>query len=63
MATFQFGKIYAQLGDKDRAFAALDRAWEIRDSDLGGLKTDPFLDPLRPDPRYAALVNRIGFPA
>ena len=63
MATFQFGRIYAQSGDKDRAFAALDRAWGIRDSDLGGLKTDPYLDPLRSDPRYAALVNRIGFPA
>lgn len=63
MACFEFGKIYAQAGDKDRAFAALDRALEIRLSGLARLKTDPFIDPLRGDPRYAPLVNSIGFPA
>ena len=54
--------IYAQLGDKDAAFEALNRAWEVRDSSLLGLKTDPYLDPLRDDSRYAALVKRLGLP-
>ena len=63
MASYRYGLVYAQLGDKDGAFAALDRAWEIRSSSLVNLRVDPYLDPLRSDPRYAALVKRIGFPA
>jgi serine/threonine-protein kinase len=55
-------RIYAQLGDTDAAFEALNRAWEVRDSDLLYLKTDPYLDPLRGDSRYAALVKRLGLP-
>ncbi len=62
-ADFSYARIYAQLGDKNRAFAALDRAWEVRDSSLLGLKVDPYLDPLRNDPRYASLVKRLGLPA
>ncbi len=62
-ASFQYGQIYAQLGDKDRAFAALDRAWQIRDAGLLRIKNDKFIAPLRSDPRYAALVERMNFPA
>lgn len=57
-----YARIYAQLGDRDAALEALDHGWEIRDSRLTDIKTDPYLDPLRSDPRYAALVKRIGFP-
>jgi serine/threonine-protein kinase len=60
---YDSARIYAQLGDKDAAFDALDRAWEIRDSNLVRLKVDPYLDPLRGDSRYAALVRRLGLPA
>jgi serine/threonine-protein kinase len=56
-------RIYAQLGDKDAAFEALNRAWEVRESRLLDLKTDPYLDSLRGDSRYAALVKRLGLPA
>jgi len=62
-ANVYYARIYAQLGDKNRAFAALDRAWEVRDSSLLNLKVDPYLDPLRNDPRYASLVKRLGLPA
>jgi len=61
--SFNYARIYAQVGDKNRAFAALDRAWEVRDSSLLELKVDPYLDPLRKDPRYAPLVKRLGLPA
>ena len=60
---FNYALIYAQLGDKEAAFTALERAWQVRDSWLLGVKASPFLDPLRSDPRYAALVRKVGFPA
>ena len=63
MSNFEYAQIYAQSGDKNAAFAALDRAWEVRDTSLLGVKVNPFLDPLRSDPRYPALVKRVGFPA
>jgi len=61
-ASYQYGQIYAQLGEKDRAFAELGRAFEIKDPGLGTIRIDPNLDPLRSDPRYAALVRRLDFP-
>ena len=60
--TYQYASIHAQLGDKDQAFAELDKALAVRDPGLVGLKTDAFLDPLRSDPRYHALVGKLGFP-
>jgi TolB-like protein len=63
MANYHYGLIYAQLGDKDAAFAALDRAWEVRDTNLLDVKVNAYLDPLRSDPRHAALVKKVGFPA
>jgi serine/threonine-protein kinase len=59
----QYGEIYGQLGDKDKAFAALERAFEIKDGGLLGLRVHPFLDPLRSDPRFSALLAKMNFPA
>jgi tetratricopeptide (TPR) repeat protein len=60
--SYQYGEIYAQLGDKDRAFDELDNALQIRDSGLLYFRADPFLDPIRDDPRYAALLRKLKFP-
>ncbi|MEO7365603.1 MAG: TIR domain-containing protein [Sphingomicrobium sp.] len=62
-ASYQYGQLYAQLGDKERAFAALDRAWQIRDSGLLKIKVDPYMAPLRADPRYKTLLEKLNFPA
>ena len=62
-ASYQYGQIYTQLGDANRAFAAFDKAVEARDPGLLQFKRDPFLDPIRRDPRYAALLTRLKFPA
>lgn len=61
-ASYQYGQVYAQSGDKDLAFKALEKAWAIRDSGLLRLTTDPYLDPLRSDRRYAELVRKMNFP-
>ena len=62
-ASYQYGQLYAQLGDKERAFAALDRAWQIRDSGLLKIKIDPYMAPLRGDLRYRMLLEKLNFPA
>jgi tetratricopeptide (TPR) repeat protein len=52
-------KIYAGLGDKDNAFAWLERAYEDRSIvGVAFLKTNPMLDPLRSDTRFADLLRR-----
>jgi hypothetical protein len=52
---------YAALGEKDEAFAALNKAFANRETLLAGIKVDPRLDPLRSDPRFQELVQRMGF--
>jgi len=51
---------YAAFGDLDRAFACLERAFQARSAGLIYLHLDPGYEPLRGDPRYAGLVQRIG---
>jgi tetratricopeptide (TPR) repeat protein len=51
----------AALGDRDRAFAVLEKGIEQRAYMLR-LGVDPALDPLRSDPRFASLMRRVGLP-
>jgi TolB-like protein len=60
-ANYQYGEIYAQLGMADRAFQAFEAAWTARDSGLGYLRVDPFVDPLRKDAHFAPLERRLNF--
>ncbi len=53
---------YAALGEKDAAFAELEKAYQAHDWFLARIKTDPFMDPLRDDPRFKDLVRRVGLP-
>jgi TolB-like protein/Tfp pilus assembly protein PilF len=52
---------YALLDEKDLAFKALERAADAGQQ-LDYFKLDPALDSVRSDPRYAALLRRIGLP-
>jgi TolB-like protein/Tfp pilus assembly protein PilF len=53
---------HAALGEKDKAFAELDKSYENREPYLIRLKVDPRLDPLRSDPRFAELMRKVGLP-
>lgn len=57
---YRIAVVYAALGETDRAFAWLDRAYETRDSWLTAAINDPFMDGLRDDPRFESLLARIG---
>lgn len=52
---------YAALGDKNHAMEWLEKAYEERDDWINWIKVDPNLDVLREDPRFAALLRRVGF--
>lgn len=53
-------EIYAALGEKDHAFEWLEKALGDRDEELVFLKVNPRLDPLRSDPRFQRLLERVG---
>jgi len=54
--------VHIALGETDRAFEWLEKAIEARDWQMGLLNVEPAFDPLRSDPRFAALVERVGLP-
>ncbi len=54
--------LYAELGEKDKSFATLNEAAETRDQHTNQMKVDPFMDPLRDDPRFNEVLRRAGFP-
>jgi TolB-like protein/DNA-binding winged helix-turn-helix (wHTH) protein/Tfp pilus assembly protein PilF len=51
---------YLGLGDRDQAFAWLDRAFDEQANTLQYLRVHPDLDPLRGDPRFTNLLRRVG---
>jgi serine/threonine protein kinase/Tfp pilus assembly protein PilF len=56
-----FAWIHLGLGDHDQTFAWLEKASEEHSNWLAWLNCDPRFDPLRPDPRFANLLRRVGF--
>ena len=53
--------VYAALGEKDLAFEWLEKALDVRSEHLSWIKVDPRVDLLRSDPRFGALMRRVGF--
>jgi TolB-like protein/tetratricopeptide (TPR) repeat protein len=54
--------IYAQWGNTAKALECLEKAMRVRDLGLQQLKIDPFLDPLRKEPRFQAIERELKFP-
>lgn len=57
---YQIAISFAQLGEKEQAFAYLNKLVEERSWQIAMLKVDPQLDLLRNDPRFAELLRRVG---
>ena len=63
VSPYMIATIYAGLGEKDKAFAFLERAYQERSLDIPWhLKADLRIDNLRSDPRFQDLVRRVGYP-
>ena len=61
MPYYHLAFLYCLLGDKNRAFDALEKAYQEHTSDMLFLGVDPFFDSLHGDPRFRALEQRIGW--
>jgi TolB-like protein len=59
---YQYSTIYAQWGDTAKALEWLETAMRLRDPGLSLLRTDPLMDPLRNEPRYRVIEERLRFP-
>lgn len=62
-ASYQFAQAFAQRGEPDKAFAALDRGFQVNDPGLDTLRVDPLFDPLRKDSRFGAMLDRVDVTA
>lgn len=62
VSPYDLAILHSVLGEKDEAFASLERAFELRSEALVWLKVDPRLDPLRLDRRFIDLLRRVGLP-
>jgi TolB-like protein/Tfp pilus assembly protein PilF len=60
VSPYAFALIHTGLGNKDQAFAWLNRAYDERASTLPFLKTNPVLASLHSDPRFHTLLRRMN---
>ena len=56
----EIASIYVALGDNDAAFQWLERAYQEHSGSLHGIVPRPIFRPLHSDPRFAAILKRIG---
>ena len=57
-----FAVVYLGFGDKEEALRWLEQSYQDRFPEITRIKVDPFLDPLRGDPRFEALVAKVFAP-
>ncbi len=60
ISPFETAMIYIGLGEREQAFAWLEKAYDERAWQLGFLKVEPIFDPLRPDSRFTDLMRRVN---
>jgi serine/threonine protein kinase/tetratricopeptide (TPR) repeat protein len=56
---YQIARVYAGLGENNKAFQWLEKGYSEQNSQLGYLKIDPLWDNLRSDSRYNTLLKKI----
>lgn len=63
VSPLNFAMIYIGLGDKDQAFAWLNKSYEERPDSLMFIKVSPLFESLRSDPRFDDLLRRMKLAA
>jgi serine/threonine-protein kinase len=61
-APFQIAEVYSTLGESDKAFEWLERAVAGHDPGTAAIAVSPLLKPIHGDPRWPALLDKIGYP-
>jgi TolB-like protein/DNA-binding winged helix-turn-helix (wHTH) protein len=61
-AIFEAARCYAQIGEKERVFNLLEQYYKRHYPGLSRLKVDPDFDPVRSDPRFNDLLQRVALP-
>jgi TolB-like protein/tetratricopeptide (TPR) repeat protein len=60
VSTYSFAIVYLALGDKQEALRSLEQCYQDRaGADVGWIRVDSLVDPLRDDPRFEALAEKI----
>lgn len=62
LSAAQYAGIYAQWNQVPAALQWLEKAYALQDAGLDEIKVDPFLDPIRNEPRFNEIVRRLDFP-
>jgi TolB-like protein/DNA-binding winged helix-turn-helix (wHTH) protein/Flp pilus assembly protein TadD len=60
--SYQYAQIYAQWGKTKEALDSLETGLRVLDPGMESLKTDPFLDPLRGEPRFKDIERALRYP-
>jgi serine/threonine protein kinase/tetratricopeptide (TPR) repeat protein len=60
VSPYYIASIYEALGEKDKAFEWLEKAYEINDTWISYLKVDPLFYKIRPDSRFKVLLKKVG---
>ena len=61
-ASYQLAQLHAERHETDAAIAALEMGWQVKDPGLSSMRVDAFMDPIRDDPRFEAIVKRLNYP-
>jgi adenylate cyclase len=59
---FYTAMIYAQMGETDLAFQYLEKAYDAHEVEMYWLKVEPPFEPIRDDPRWQVMLDKVGFP-
>ena len=62
VSPLDFARLQAQVGEREKAFASLEAVFAERSPGLVFLKVERAWDRIRDDPRFSALVRRVGIP-
>ncbi len=57
-----FALLYARVGDEERMYECLQKAYDERGKGMTLIKVEPAFEPYRAEPRFQALMRRVGLP-